>query len=78
MILPSKHLRGDRAILSVGAKVLARLDQPHTVSELWEQLRASSDTSSLTFDWFILSLGFLYAISAIENENGLIRAGSKQ
>jgi hypothetical protein len=76
MILPGKHLRHNRAMLSVGAEILARLDQPRSVSELWEQVRAlrASDTASLTFDWFILSLSFLYAISAVEDSLGLIQA----
>lgn len=79
MILPGKHLRHDRAILTVGAEILARLDQPRSVSELWERVRVvrGSNTASLTFDWFVLSLSFLYAISAIENLSGLIRARPK-
>lgn len=74
MILPGKHLRHDRAILSVGAEILAKLDQPRSVSELWEHVRAARDERAmpLTFDWFVLSLSFLYAISAIEQAAGLI------
>ena len=76
MILPGKHLRHDRAMLGVGAELLARLDQPRSVSELWEHVRAKRDpnTTPLTFDWFVLSLSFLYAISAVEDVSGLIVA----
>ena len=35
MILPTKGLALDRALLSVGAEVLRRLDRPKTVSRLW-------------------------------------------
>jgi hypothetical protein len=79
MILPGKHLRHDRAILGVGAEILARLDQPRSVSELWEHVRAarSLNTMPLTFDWFVLSLSFLYAISAVEDVYGLIQARPK-
>ena len=38
MILPSKHLRGDRALLCVGAELLRLLEIPRTVSGLWESL----------------------------------------
>jgi hypothetical protein len=79
VILPGKHLRHDRALLGVGAEILARLDQPRSVSELWEYVRAARkpSTTPITFDWFVLSLSFLYAISAVEELSGLIRARSK-
>lgn len=35
MILPSKHLPQDRALLTVGAHVLTFLAHPKTVSALW-------------------------------------------
>jgi hypothetical protein len=41
MILPSKHLSKDRAIISVGAEILAQLNVPRTVSELWEAVSAA-------------------------------------
>jgi hypothetical protein len=79
MILPGKHLRHDRAMLSIGADILAQLDQPRTVSELWEQVRRSRamESSLLTFDWFILSLSFLYAISAVEDALGLVQVKAR-
>lgn len=79
MILPGKHLRHDRAMLGVGAEILARLDQPRSVSELWEHVRATRrpNTTPLTFDWFVLSLSFLYAISAVEDASGLVVAKPK-
>ena len=70
MILPAKHLRHDRALLEVGADILAEADENRTVSELWERVRSSRGakvgTAPLSFDWFILSLSFLYAISALD------------
>lgn len=79
MILPGKHLQHDRAMLGVGAEILARLDQPRSVSELWEHVRAARGRSAtpLTFDWFVLSLSFLYAIAAAEDASGLIRTRPK-
>jgi hypothetical protein len=78
MILPGKHLRQDRALLGIGAEVLAQLDEPRSVSEVWERVRevrqASPAVAPLSFDWFILSLNLLYAISAIDLANGLLVA----
>jgi hypothetical protein len=75
MILPGKHLRQDRALLSVGAEILAALDEARTVSELWERVRSSRDdeaTTQVSFDWFVLSLSLLYALSAVEFADGIV------
>lgn len=83
MILPGKHLRQDRALLTVGAEILIHLDEPRSVSELWERAReARENTPTLapvSFDWFILALNLLFAIYAVELKDGLIvvaRTGS--
>ena len=77
MILPTKHIRPDRALIGVGAEVLGALAQPMTVSKLWDTIRSlrSADTSSPVIDyrWFVLALDLLYAIGAVELERGLIR-----
>lgn len=78
MILPSKHLAHDRALLTVGAQVLNLLAGPKTVSALWEELGRHEDASNfmpprrVTYDWFLLALDLLYAIGAIELESGLV------
>ena len=74
MILPGKYLREDRALLGIGADILASLDGERTVSELWEAVRARrrGDQAPVSFDWFILSLNFLYALSAIDLSDGMI------
>jgi len=76
MILPAKHLRQDRSLLDVGAEILSQLEETRTVSELWERVRiarsARAGLAPLSFDWFILSLSFLYSISALEYAAGLI------
>lgn len=78
MILPGKHLRQDRALLGVGGEILACLDEDRTVSELWECVRLRRGQSALatplSFDWFVLSLSFLYTVAAVDLMNGVIRA----
>lgn len=78
MILPGKHLRQDRALLTIGAEILSHLDEPRTVSELWERVRQVRETESasapLSFDWFILALNLLYAIYALKLSGGVIVA----
>lgn len=76
MILPGKHLRQDRALLGVGGEILACLDEDRTVSELWECVRTrraqAAMAAPLSFDWFVLSLSFLYTVAAVELTNGVI------
>ena len=76
MILPTKHLRPERAILTVGAEVLKLLTEPKTVSRLWDELKRVMDERSSTrkvnYDWFVLTLDFLYMLGAIEMDQGRI------
>jgi hypothetical protein len=77
MILPNKHLSSDRALLTVGAHVLALLQEPKTVSALWDVMRRQNQIRSrhgrLSYDWFILALDFLHMTDAIELADGLIK-----
>ena len=77
MILPTKRLPEDRALLAVGADVVRSLDQPKTVSRLWNELTREREThhgsSPVTFDWFVLALDLLYTIGALELERGPFR-----
>jgi hypothetical protein len=82
MILPGKHLRQDRALLSIGGEILVHLDEPRTVSELWERVRqrraAGAVPAPLSFDWFVLSLNLLYAVCAVEFSNGIVSVRSER
>ena len=74
MILPTKHLQQDRALLTVGARILPRLDQPKTVSALWEELSRESDTMgrsrALRYDGFVLALDLLFLMGTIQLHDG--------
>lgn len=77
MILPSKHLSPERALLTVGGRVLEYLRHPKTVSALWEELTPRPENSMystppLSYDGFVLALDILYLIGAIEMEDGLL------
>ncbi|WP_347813140.1 ABC-three component system middle component 6 [Streptomyces sp. BK205] len=69
MILPTKGIAADRALLTVGAQIIAELDEPSTVSGLWHLVRLKrsedEDSTPLTFDWFVLALDLLFAMGAI-------------
>ena len=77
MILPTKHVRADRALLGVGADVLQTLSRPMTVSMVWDAVRlrrsASASNPVVEYRWFILALDLLFVIGSIELERGLLR-----
>ena len=81
MILPTKHIRPDRALLGIGADILAGLARPMTVSGLWDHLRlrrtASNSNAVLDYRWFVLALDLLHMIGAIDFERGVIRRASR-
>ena len=76
MILPGKHIKQDRALIAVGGDILSVLDAPMSVSAVWKRVQvvraAREDASPLPFDWFILALTLLYAISAINHDGDRI------
>ena len=74
MLLPTKGINPERALLVVGADLLHLLDSPATISGLWERFTHHMDVNqnpnNITFDWFSLSLSMLFTINAIKwNEN---------
>ena len=77
MILPTKHLSQDRALLTVGARILRSLEDPITVSAIWEQLSCDSaslsTSNSLRYDAFVLTLDLLFLMGTIQLKDGLLK-----
>jgi hypothetical protein len=70
MILPDKNILLQYSILGSGANILKVLNKPETVSSLWEKLKNEREIQS--FEKFVLTLDFLYAMNIVELSNGLI------
>lgn len=70
MILPTKHIPQNEALIGVGATVLAYLSGPMTVSGLWECLRSERNVG--TFERFVLATNLLFLIGAVDIRDGLI------
>jgi hypothetical protein len=77
MILPTKHIKPERALLTVGGELLGYLREPTTVSRLWDEIRSrrgeDNAPAPINYDWFVLALDLLFIVGAIEFERGLIR-----
>lgn len=76
MILPTKRLSQDRSLLYLGAEILRLVDEPKTVSRLWQELQSARSSqpglAPLTYDWFVLALDLLFLINAVRVERGRI------
>ena len=81
MILPSKHLAADRALLTIGGRILLLLAEPRTVSAVWHAMRDQGATvqgsaaRQLRYDEFVLALDLLFAIRAIHLHEGRVIKG---
>jgi hypothetical protein len=71
MILPTKHISEEQALLGVGARILHQLDRPQTVSSLWGKLR--SDRVVGNYERFILALDLLHITKVISLSRGMIK-----
>lgn len=70
MILPTKHISQDQALIGLGAVLLKQIRKPQTVTSLWESVREHSSIG--TFERFVLALAMLHIAGVIALENGLI------
>jgi hypothetical protein len=77
MLLPSRSVSPQRALLSVAAQISLQLDGPRTVSETWTRLkewRAGNEFDQpLTFEWFQLALDMLYAMGLVDFDGRTLR-----
>ncbi len=69
MLLPTKGISPDRALLSVGGTLIGLLETPATVSALWERFQRDTSRngrhSKIAFDWFALALTMLFTVQAV-------------
>lgn len=82
MILPTKGISFERALVTLGGQVLEVLDRPRSVSSAFDALNVHRQRLDLkepvSFDWFSLVLVLLYALNAIDREadGNLMRVSS--
>jgi hypothetical protein len=64
VILPHKHLPVGLSLLGIGAQIIAVLDRPLGVDQLWE--RSREERGVVSFDRFCAALTFLYVIGLLD------------
>ncbi|MFF0790866.1 ABC-three component system middle component 6 [Streptomyces sp. 73] len=76
MLLPTKGISAERALLTVAAQTLKQIDGPVTVSQAWARFREWREregfSSPIPFWWFAYALDVLFAIGRIEVRDGVI------
>lgn len=70
MILPTKYISEDQALLGVGAIILLEIKRPQTVTSVWEKVR--SHPSIGPFERFVLALDMLFITGVIKLTNEMI------
>jgi hypothetical protein len=78
MLLPTKGVSAERALITVGSALLEGLQTPQSVSSLWEHYkqheREAGTPDHVSFDWFSLALSSLFAMNLVEwNPSGHLR-----
>lgn len=71
MILPNKHISTKQSLLGIGAIVIEHLNQPKTITLLWNEVYEIPEIAN--FERFVLTLDLLYIIGAVKIEEGLLR-----
>lgn len=70
MLLPTKGVSAERALMTIGLDLLELLQTPKSISSLWEQYKARKSgpgvLGHVTFDWFSLAISSLFAINLVE------------
>ncbi len=74
MILPTKNIRPDRALLTVAGKVFDELGSPRTVSGVWDEFRMLQEDRPVSYAFFILAIDLLFLMKLVSlDDDGLIR-----
>lgn len=70
MILPDKNIKLDYSLLNCGATIIKELNEPLSISLIWEKVRKNKEFTG--YKKYVLTLDFLYMIKAIKIEDGLL------
>lgn len=70
MIMPSKYLREDEALIGVSAALLPLVEKNGNLTTLWESAKRIDTVGS--FERFILALDFLYLLGLVDLHNNKI------
>lgn len=74
MILPTKNIAPDRALLSISGIIYQDLSTTRTVSRAWDNLRQRYSDRPIAYSWFILALDLLFMMNLVWfDDHGMLR-----
>ena len=76
MLMPTKHIKTENALIGVGGEILALLNVDKTVSRLFfdlQERRRTNELSTIHFDWFLLAVDLLYSVGAVRFDEGVLK-----
>lgn len=72
MIMPTKYIKENQALIGVGATLLQYIDKKNTISSLWEKVKNIESVG--TYERFVLALDLLFLFGLIDiKKNKIIR-----
>jgi len=72
MIMPSKYLREDEALIGVSAALIPFIDKNKNLSDLWEKVKDIRTVGN--YERFVLALDLLFMFGLIEiHDNEIVR-----
>lgn len=69
MILPSKYVHEQDAIIGISARILENLIHEKQLSQLWEDVKTGINDN---FERFVLALDLLFMLGIIEMQRNII------
>lgn len=73
MILPTRNIAANRALLTVSGEVFQLLAQPETVSGVWNRVRSVNAERPIAYSWFLLAVDLLFTIGLVTfDDRGLL------
>jgi hypothetical protein len=71
MILPNKYIPVDDTLPALGKILYEKLRFPQPLSRLW--FKVETNQAIGTYERFVYTLDFLYAVGLIDFENGIVK-----
>jgi len=73
MILPTRNIAPDRALLTIAGTIFERMAEPTTVSRIWDDVRYEHQRKPISYSWFLLAVDLLYVVGLIWfDQDGLL------
>ena len=73
MILPTRNIAPERALLTIAGTIFERLSEPATISRIWDDIREEHHKRPIAYPWFLLAMDLLFVLGLVWfDQNGLL------